>query len=40
MKKCVLGDYILDMASGPFGSNLKVECFVLPVLMNEQVKVG
>ena len=28
MKKCVLGDYILDMASGPFGSNLKVECFV------------
>lgn len=28
MTKCVLGDYILDMASGPFGSNLKVECFV------------
>ena len=23
-----LGDYILDIAAGPFGSNLKVECFV------------
>lgn len=23
-----LGDYIKDIASGPFGSNLKVECFV------------
>ena len=23
-----LGDYILDMAAGPFGSNLKVDCFV------------
>lgn len=25
--KCRLGDYIKDVASGPFGSNLKVECF-------------
>ena len=23
-----LGDYIIDIAAGPFGSNLKVECFV------------
>lgn len=23
-----LGNYILDIAAGPFGSNLKVECFV------------
>lgn len=23
-----LGDYILDIAAGPFGSNLKVDCFV------------
>ena len=23
-----LGDYIIDMAAGPFGSNLKVDCFV------------
>ena len=27
-KKIKLGDYITDIASGPFGSNLKVECFV------------
>ena len=23
-----LGDYIIDMAAGPFGSNLRVDCFV------------
>ena len=23
-----LGDYIIDIAAGPFGSNLKVDCFV------------
>ena len=23
-----LGDYILDIAAGPFGSNLKVDCFI------------
>lgn len=28
LKKCKLDSYILDIASGPFGSNLKVECFV------------
>ncbi len=27
-KERKLGDYILDIAAGPFGSNLKVECFV------------
>ena len=27
-KEVKLGDYILDIAAGPFGSNLKVECFV------------
>lgn len=27
-KKVKLGDYIDDIAAGPFGSNLKVECFV------------
>ena len=27
-KENKLGDYILDIAAGPFGSNLKVECFV------------
>ena len=27
-KEYKLGDYILDIAAGPFGSNLKVECFV------------
>ena len=26
--KSKLGDYILDIAAGPFGSNLKVDCFV------------
>ena len=26
--KIRIGDYIKDVASGPFGSNLKVECFV------------
>lgn len=28
LTKCRIGDYIKDVASGPFGSNLKVECFV------------
>lgn len=28
MRKITLGDCIIDCASGPFGSNLKVECFV------------
>ena len=28
LNKCRIGDYIKDVASGPFGSNLKVECFV------------
>ena len=28
LTKYRLGDYISDVASGPFGSNLKVECFV------------
>ena len=28
LSKCRIGDYIKDVASGPFGSNLKVECFV------------
>ena len=28
MTKCRIGDYIKDVASGPFGANLKVECFV------------
>ena len=28
MTKCRIGEYIKDVASGPFGSNLKVECFV------------
>lgn len=27
-KEIRLGDYIIDIAAGPFGSNLKVECFV------------
>ena len=27
-KEYKLGNYILDIAAGPFGSNLKVECFV------------
>lgn len=27
-KEVKLGDYILDIAAGPLGSNLKVECFV------------
>lgn len=27
-KEVKLGNYILDIAAGPFGSNLKVECFV------------
>lgn len=28
LTKCRIGDYILDAATGPFGSNLKVESFV------------
>lgn len=28
LKTKKLGDYIVDIAAGPFGSNLKVECFV------------
>ena len=28
LTRCRIGDYIKDVASGPFGSNLKVECFV------------
>ena len=36
-----LGDYILDIAAGPFGSNLKVDCFVpfgVPILDGANLK--